>query len=430
MRFKLKIIYYWLKIRFATKLSSRIAIEKYQSKRLNRFANKTLSKSKFYQQYFVNKTFNWQSVPIIEKAEFMDSFDRINTCGVSLDEAMRTALIAEKSRNFNSEINGITVGLSTGTSGKRGLFLVSENERALWVAFVMHKVIKPKLFKKQKIAFFLRANSNLYASVKSFLFEFKYFDIFQPMSDLLKELNQFSPDILGAQPSVLIDIAEAKFKGYISINPIQIISFAEVLHENDKTYIKDIFKVPIKEVYQCTEGFLGVSCAYGTMHLNENFIKVEKQWIEEDKFYPIITDFSRQSQPIVKYKLNDVLEIRKTECPCGSKFIAIEKIIGRDDDVLIFDDIKVYPDIIARKIALSTNNFQKYSISQLGRKKLEVCIESKDSESGTLKQVFEETILSLLADQGIYNIELIFKNKVTVIQGNKMRKIKRINNED
>lgn len=425
MRFKLKILMYWLQILFLPKFRSRKAIEDFQNKKMNIFVRETLTKSKFYQAYITNNQFNWQAVPQITKTVFMESFDKINTCNISIDEAMKLALNAELSRDFKNEINGITVGLSTGTSGKRGLFLISENDRALWVALVMSRVIKPKFFKKQKVAFFLRANSNLYASVASGLFEFKYFDIFKPISELLNELDNYSPDILAAQPSILIDIADAKRKQKISICPIQLISFAEVLHQNDKECIESVFEVPITEVYQCTEGFLGASCSHGTMHLNEDFIKFDKEWIDADKFYPIITDFSRQSQPVVKYKLEDILQLKKTECPCGSKLLAIEKIIGRDDDILLLDNKRVFPDLIARRIAIATNNFQKYSITQISKNKLEICIESEETEWEQTKICFDNALNSLLNEQGIIGTILEFKKNITIMQGQKLRKIKR-----
>ncbi|TAH19243.1 MAG: adenylate synthase [Cytophagales bacterium] len=425
MRFKLKILIYWLQILLLPKFRSRKAIDDFQKKRMNVFAKKILTKSKFYRAFMLNGQFDWQAVPQITKTEFMEAFDSINTCQISIDVAMKLALEAEVSRDFKNKINGITVGLSTGTSGKRALFLVSENERAWWVALVMARVMKPKFFKKQKVAFFLRANSNLYASVASNLFEFRYFDIFKPISGLLEELSDYSPDILAAQPSILMDIADAKRKKFVSICPIQLISFAEVLHQQDKECIESVFGVPITEVYQCTEGFLGVSCEYGTMHLNEDFIRFDKEWIDEDKFYPIITDFSRQSQPMVNYKLNDILQLRKTECACGSKLLAIEKIIGRDDDVLLLDNKKVFPDLIARRIAIATNAFQKYTIAQVGKNKLEVCLETEETEWEQARQAFEYALNNLLREQGILGTTLEFKSKLNTIQGNKLRKIKR-----
>ena len=398
---------------------------------MKRFVKKTLRVSPFYNAHIENGVFDFNSIPEISKTEFMDEFDSMNTQGIKLKDAMEVALDAEKSRKFKSEINGITVGLSTGTSGKRGLFLVSENERAQWVSLVMSKIIKPKLFKKQKVAFFLRANSNLYSSVESNLFEFKYFDIFKPIAELLIELNNYQPTILAAQPSILIDIAEAQKEKRISIQPIQILSFAEVLHNNDKEIISSIFKTKIKEIYQCTEGLLGISCDYGTMHLNEDFIRFDKEWIDEDKFYPIVTDFTRHTQPVVKYKMNDVLQIKKEICPCGSINLAIEKIIGRDDDVLLFNNIKVYPDLISRKIAIITNEFQKYTILQTGAFSLKIGLQCLPGEFENTSNKIKQILLELFSSLGIeQEIEFDFSTKIDHVNGNKARKIKRIHYEN
>ena len=426
---KFKIIYYWLQILLRGPFSSRETIARFQEQKLKVFAKQVLSKSTFYAKYFVDTRFDWAAVPIISKTEFMAHFDEINTVGITKKEALETALEAENSRNFKSELNGITVGLSTGTSGKRGIFLVSENERALWVALVMHRVIKPKLFKKQKVAFFLRANSNLYSSVQSALFQFNYFDIFTPLSNLLVELNTYQPAILAAQPSLLVDICLAQKNKQISIRPTQIISFAEVLHAHDRQLIEAAFNIKITEVYQCTEGFLGASCAHGTMHLNEDFIQFEKEWIDEDKFYPIITDFSRHSQPVVKYKMNDILQVKKTPCPCGLHHLAIEHIIGRDDDVLIFGETKIYPDLIARKIAQQTDAFQRYTIVQTAENRLDIGIECEPQYFDSTKETFTFVLNALLETHHVNDVVYFFKNKIDHISGNKSRKIKRITYE-
>jgi putative adenylate-forming enzyme len=355
----------------------------------------------------------------------MNSFNEINTQGILLEEALEIAITSEKSRTFKSEINGVTIGLSTGTSGKRGLFLVSESEKAQWVALIISRVIRPKLLKKQKIAFFLRANSNLYTSVASFLFDFRYFDIFKPLDELLIELNEYQPAILASQPSILMDIALAQKNKTIHIDPIQIISFAEVLYANEKEIIGSIFNTKITEVYQCTEGFLGASCKNGTMHLNEDYIQFDKEWVDENKFYPIITDFSRSSQPVVKYKLNDILEIKKQDCSCGSKLLAIEKIIGRDDDVLVFNGIKVFPDLIARRIALETDNFQQYTIEQIGHSDLLINIICSSKDFIENIDLFKTILMDLFKDLGIKEIQFQFENNTKKITGIKSRKIKR-----
>ncbi len=62
----------------------------------------------------------------------------------------------------------------------------------------------------------------------------------------------------------------------------------------------------------------------------------KKEYLDDSRFYPIITDFKRTSQPIYRYRLNDILVEEKSPCPCGSVFTRIAKIEGRSDDIFYF----------------------------------------------------------------------------------------------
>ncbi|MGL5889073.1 MAG: F390 synthetase-related protein, partial [Bacteroidia bacterium] len=322
---------------------------------------------------------------------------------------------------------GITVGLSTGTSGKRGLFLVAETERAQWAALVITRIIKPELFKKKRVAFFLRANSNLYSSVNSSLLDFHYFDIFRPIEQLLAELQAFQPHIVAAQPSVLMEIAKAQFQKGITISPEQIISFAEVLYPDDKQFIRQQFSSRFTEVYQCTEGLLGISCEHGTIHLNEDFIHFDKEIIEGRMFYPIVTDFTRSSQPVVKYKLNDVLVEREMPCPCGSQLLGIEQIIGRDDDVLEFmrngEVVKIYPDLISRRIALASETPFNYQIRQKNNQLLAIYTDAESNSFKDFKTLMIRELNKLFHERSLTGIQFEFSNYLVHVQGNKNRRI-------
>ena len=85
-----------------------------------RFQNEVLSKSPKYRH---RKGQALDAFSVQEKLEFMRDFDQINTRGLTLDEAMEVAVQSEQSRDFAPTLNGVTVGLSSGTSGNRGLFL-------------------------------------------------------------------------------------------------------------------------------------------------------------------------------------------------------------------------------------------------------------------------------------------------------------------
>ena len=324
-----------------------------------RFGARTLAHSP---KYTMRAKASITDFPVQEKSEFMRDFESINTRGIKLDEAMKVALDAEHCRDFSSTISGVTVGLSTGTSGSRGLFLVSEKERAYWVAIVLQRILGMSL-KRRKVAFFLRANSKLYTSVQSRLIQFNFFDLLEPLNEHVARLNSLQPNVVVGQPSLLMMLVDAQQSGQLDILPNRIISVAEVLSPEDQKAIETCFSVPVQQVYQCNEGMLGQSCAHGNIHLNEDGLLIEKDWLDSVRFMPIITDMRRKIQPVVRYKMNDILHV--TECTCGSNMIAISQIEGRTDDVLKFHNEHVlFPDFIRRTIIGAHSEIKNYQVIQ------------------------------------------------------------------
>lgn len=225
----------------------------------------------------------------------------------------------------------------------------------------------------------MRANSNLYNSVQSKFLQFEFFDLLQPLEEQLDRLNNLNPSILVAQPSLLLELAHKLEEGLVRIKPLKIISVAEVLYPEDKQYLERVFGQIINQVYQCTEGLLATTCKYGTLHFNEDFLIIEKKYIDKDltRFHPIITDLLRTTQPIIRYELNDIIHEKK-DCLCGSKWLAIEKIEGRSDDILHFydnEEIKIFPDFFRRAILMSSDKIKDYTLLQTDSKLLELYID-------------------------------------------------------
>ena len=332
-------------------------IKKIQKIRWNLLLKK-ISDSPFYKSYI---TSSFENFPVLEKKDFLKNFDLINTKSIKYVNAVKVALKAENTRNFKPSINDITVGLSTGTSGNKSVFLASENERAYWTAAVIDRVLGWS-FKKRKIAFFLRANSNLYESVNSKWINFNFFDLLISNEKNLERLQSLDPTILVAQTSMLLVIADAVQNKGLKINPDKIISVAEVLSNEDKGYLEKIFCKKIHQVYQCNEGFLAHTCEKGNLHFNEDFLIIEKEYLDTEKkrFYPIITDLERITQPVIRYKLDDIIH-EKFDCDCSLNSTAIEMIEGRKDDALKFlnskgKEVVVFPDFIRRAIVFSDDN--------------------------------------------------------------------------
>ncbi|WP_416297858.1 F390 synthetase-related protein [Paenibacillus illinoisensis] len=386
----MRIVYHYALARGLRKWKSRKELERWQERQILRHIERVRVQSPFYREWWGDaETSAWRSFPIIDKRIMMKHFDQLNTVGISKNEAMTLAGESEDTRDFKPSVQGITVGLSSGTSGNRGLFLVSEREQDAWTGTVLAKLLPGGLWKPARIAFFLRANSNLYESVQRGKLQFQYFDLLEPVHTLIERMEEYRPTVWVAPPSMLRMLADAYQAGSLTVTPEKIISVAEVLDPLDRKVLERVFGQTIHQVYQCTEGFLGATCRLGTLHLNEDIVHIEKEFIDpaSRRFVPIITDFSRTSQPIIRYRLNDILTEAAAPCDCGSPFTAIERIEGRCDDTLYFshrhtgEEVPVFPDFITRAVIAASSDLEHYRVVQRRDGSLEIALRlGKDSD--------------------------------------------------
>jgi putative adenylate-forming enzyme len=343
---------YWRTRRL--RFTSRAALERYQAGRIARLTEALCARSRYFAPFRALPLAQW---PIMDKALMLANFDTMNTAGLVLEQTLDVALRAEHSRDFTPTIGAITVGLSSGTTSRRAVFAVSEEEKARWAGVMLAKALPDGLLSGERIALLLRANSNLYTAVRTPWLSFSYFDLFQPIDALARAVVEYHPTIIVAPAQVLRHLALGVIEGRLALAPKKVISVAEVLDAQDKAIIAQAFGT-VHEIYQATEGFLASTCEHGVLHLNEEYVRVEAQWLDEHarRFVPIITDFSRLTQPIVRYRLDDVLVARDEPCPCGRASRALARIEGRCDDMLELpgsagEPITVFADMLTRALA-------------------------------------------------------------------------------
>ncbi|MDN5247666.1 MAG: hypothetical protein QWI36_00805 [Wolbachia endosymbiont of Tyrophagus putrescentiae] len=78
----------------------------------------------------------------MDKISMMENISSINTLGLKSQELLNFAHTCYEKRLYNLNYNNITVGLSSGTSGKTGIFLVSQSECDLWSGIMLSKALK------------------------------------------------------------------------------------------------------------------------------------------------------------------------------------------------------------------------------------------------------------------------------------------------
>ena len=326
------------------------------------------------------------SWPRTNKERVTRHLDEWLTSRVDLAAARNTAQRAGETRDFAHTLpENITVGLSSGTTGPAAMFFVSARERAEWAGLALARTLhEPSLRRPERIAFFLRANSPLYETLGSRTVSFAFFDLQQPVETILEKLARTAPTVIVAPSNVLRILAEAQVAGRLRVSPRQIVSVAEVLEPDDRLAIENAFALRVDEVYQASEGFLAATCPAGALHWNEDVVKVEADRLEGGRYHPVLTDFRRRLQPVIRYRLDDVVVDEAEDappCACGSVFRRIRRIEGRQDDSLRLPCLAgaeigtLFPDFV--RLAVSTaavGGLADFRVRQVDLETLEISL--------------------------------------------------------
>ena len=375
----------WARYRWATLRGP--ALARFQARRARRIVAYARRHSSFYRAHWAGyRDGDWRALPTVDKQLMMERFDDFNTRGISREAAMELAIAGEGSRDFGPRLHGYTVGLSSGTSGHRGLFVAGPTEQAAWAGTILARTIHGLPRRRLRVAFFLRSNSNLYEQVGGLLIKFRYFDLMLPLDDAIRALNAFQPHIVVAPPGLLAMLAEAR--GRLRIRPERLISVAEVLEPQVRAALVAAFDVPIHQIYQATEGLLAVSCARGSLHIQEDLVALQFDPLPggEGRVTPIVTDLWRTTQPIIRYRLNDVLLLGSDRCACGSPWRVVEAIEGRCDDICYFEqrgggERPFFADTIRRMLLQASTEIEDYQVVQSSRGELRVHLQIRPGAS-------------------------------------------------
>lgn len=316
---------------------TRVAFENWQHRKVARWVRDALPRVPFY----ADAPARLSDCTITDKAMLMAKFDQFNTKGLTVDAAWDV-------QKSGGRLGDLTVGASTGTSGNRGLFVISEREKHRWLGAILAKTMADLIWKPQRVAIILPQDTGLYGSANRVRFiRLQTFSLMVPMAQWRADLEAFNPTVIVAPPKVLRQFADQNF----ALSPVRVFCAAETLDPVDEQIATEFFKQPLRQIYMATEGLFAVSCAHGSLHLAEESVAFEFETVGE-LVSPLVTSFRRDTQIMARYKMNDLLRLSKDRCPCGSPLQVVSEIVGRMDDVFVFDAgrVMITPDILRNAV--------------------------------------------------------------------------------
>lgn len=397
-------------------LNSQTKIEKYQNRKLKHYLKHTIPKVEFYKGA---KYFDLSELPIIDKKILSLKFNQFNRSGIN-ETDVRHALAQGE-----AEIEGYAIGHSTGTSGNRGYYVISDKERFVWLGTILAKTLPDVLYKKHKVALVLPYMASLYNSATTTnRLDIQFFDLNNGIETWQKNLTRYAPDTLIAPPKVLRHLADRNL-----LNAEIIFSSAEVLDKIDKEVIEHTTRKKLREIYMATEGLLGVSCKHGTIHLAEDVVKFEweKTIPNSSLCSPIITDFTRKTQIMARYRMNDLITLSSSSCSCGSVFQAVERIDGRQDDIFYLPSSNhtlklLTPDVLRNTLLDCDSTISDFRITQVGATRITIKInDDADHEAnGRAQTAFSK----LFSARDINPVDIIVNRGIETSFSSKLRRVK------
>jgi len=190
-------------------------------------------------------------------------------------------------------------------------------------------------------------NRGFIKSVKDFILRTTYVNAYDLSEENLckylckakKENHQF----LAGFAASLNALAKVALANNIKVDFKAIISWGDKLFDHYKANILQAFNNPfITELYGSTEGFvISGSCIYGNHHVMSPHVYLELLDKNGNPAKPgelgfvVITRLDAYHFPLIRYYLGDLAtKAINDACKCGSNFPFLQKIVGRDTDVI------------------------------------------------------------------------------------------------
>lgn len=304
----------------AARLRDRAALDAWQERRLQGWLRDTAGVAQL------------SDLPVMDRAGLMADFAACNSLGLTVEAA---SAIAE---GRAPAPQGYHVGLSTGTtSGRRMPYVISEEERFVWLGTILAKALGLAALRRPRVAVALPRGSALYdAAGAGRVLPLCFVPLGEGFAGARDRLMAFRPDVLVAPPRLLHWLALQR----APLTPRHIFAAAEMLDPPDSAAIAAGFpKARLGEIYMATEGLFAVSCRHGRLHLAEDCLRFDLVPAGDGTAEAVVTDFTRAAQVMARYRTGDL--VRVVPCTCGSPLRAVvlagravDRIGGHAPDLL------------------------------------------------------------------------------------------------
>jgi phenylacetate-CoA ligase len=160
-------------------------------------------------------------------------------------------------------------------------------------------------------------------------------------NSLLKEIERYRPKVIRCYPDPLLFLARYRQQHpEFQYHPQAIATTGNTLFPETRSEIENAFGCKIFDFYSCEGNSTVVECQTHTCyHSTEEYgiseIVDEIGNVTENGTGRLIsTDLWNSAHPFIRYDTQDLVETDPEPCKCGRKHLRLNRIIGRDNEIL------------------------------------------------------------------------------------------------
>ncbi|MEV0280485.1 phenylacetate--CoA ligase family protein [Streptomyces sp. NPDC050610] len=300
-------------------------------------------------------------LPVTDKKKLMANFDDwVTDRGITHE---RVSAFSDDPELIGQRFLGkYMVATTSGTSGRRGLFILDDRYMAVTSALTSHSLTSwlgpvgalRATARGGRFAQLVATGGHYagFAGYSRMVREggwraklIRAFSVHTPMAELVGRLNAYRPAVVIGYASTIMLLAAEQEAGRLRIDPLLIEPAGETMTVGDTDRIAAAFGTKVRTIYGATEcAYLSYGCAEGWYHVNDDWAVVEPVDADHRPTPPgefshtvLVTNLANRVQPFLRYDLGDSVLVRPEPCPCGNPLPAI-RVQGRAGDILTFPD--------------------------------------------------------------------------------------------
>jgi phenylacetate-CoA ligase len=215
-------------------------------------------------------------------------------------------------------------------------------------------------------------------------------------------IQDFGARVLCATPSYALNIAEVAEREGVDLRTSRLeigLFGAEPWSEAMRREIEARLGLKAIDVYGLSEIMgpgVAVECeAQDGLHGWEDHFLFEIIDPESGQLVPegeagelVITTLTKQALPMIRYRTRDITRVSTARCACGRSHLRLQRITGRNDDMLIIRGVNVYPSQIEAVLIGLPGIAPHYQLVVERRGSLDEL--TVEIEAASLELVFEE----------------------------------------